>query len=166
MKPRTKKERTWANEPESSSQAIPAPSTSTVVQDPSSSKTLPHTSNSTSISVDPTTEPDSIDDSVSDLEWMRRRMATSALDTDSAGKDASTPIVVDESGPSPTEEIPANSTEGDSIAELLEESPRLYLRNLAYSCTTSDLEEAFGKFGNLAQVCNNLRPFLFDSVHH
>lgn len=96
-------------------------------------------------------------EAISDLEWMRRRMASSALDSSAAAPES---MAVDQDGDDmigtvdtkpPAEDMDTGRSE-DSVAELLKESPRLYLRNLAYSCTMADLEEAFTPFGPIVQV--------------
>lgn len=46
------------------------------------------------------------------------------------------------------------------------ETSRLFLRNLPYSCTVADLEEAFSPFGQLVQVCKALASTLPNSPLH
>ncbi|KAF8315877.1 hypothetical protein DL93DRAFT_2096530 [Clavulina sp. PMI_390] len=160
MKPRTKKERSWANNETSTSETISSndeqtSSTSTSIPNPRAHDTK---GKSKALPEDELMEngdgPEQYD-AVSDLEWMRRRMASSALGSENSAA-AENDLPEDArstNGKTPDEppaEVPAEP--GESIEDQLKKSPRLYLRNLAYSCTTSDLEEAFAPFGQVVQA--------------
>lgn len=172
MKPRTKKDRSWANDPDpststSTSTLLPEASTASAVakRDPNAFTTTKSAKSNGKgkerIANDdddglPTESADN-GEAISDLEWMRRRMASSALDSETAPRDSirldqdeDVTMPIADSKP-PVEDADTGPSE-DSVAELLKESPRLYLRNLAYSCTTADLEEAFTSFGPIVQV--------------
>lgn len=161
MKPRNKKDRSWANDPDPNVASTSASATPTTavepVQDPSSSTSKSKSMAKSKQRVDDDTPMDDAaapaadtnDEAVSDLEWMRRRMASSALETATPTPSSSNP----EPTIAASDQIESTAPlPGESIEDLLAESPRLYLRNLAYSCTTADLEEAFGKFGHVEQV--------------
>lgn len=54
----------------------------------------------------------------------------------------------------------------DPNVELIRESARLFLRNLAYDVTDADLEPIFAPFGKLDEVCNTLpTPFSHPPIH-
>ncbi|KAG1798370.1 hypothetical protein EV424DRAFT_1440673 [Suillus variegatus] len=108
MQPRTKKGPSWANEAKESHPALPAdPPETTTTSD----------------------EPDN-NDAVSDLEWMRRRMN---LESDSS------PDKVFEQSDDEHEvnQSPIPEEHQDSTTKTIMQTSRLFLRNLAFSCTGS-----------------------------
>jgi len=161
MKPRNTKGRSWADGPNASVPDIPVPSTSSVrhgdapVPDPASKAKKTKNPAAAEPSA-PEVPPDDNDDSISDLEWMRRRMAASVLDSSASRPDdeviAEAPGngIADDTSPAASKD--PGVTDAETVEELLRESPRLYLRNLPYSCTVADLEEAFSPFGQVVQV--------------
>lgn len=157
MKPRTKKDRSWANEPDShmlvASTSSAPPLHDTALSN--SSTTSSRQKQKQAAKAEPEIAPaDPTDETISDFEWMRRRMATSALDVAPDASILDVPASQDQSASdSPDATTPYQTApDGESTEELLKESPRLYLRNLAYSCTTSDLDEVFAAFGQIVQV--------------
>lgn len=158
MKPRNKKDRSWANDPDpnvASTSASAAPMTAVEpIQDPSSStsktKSKQRIDDDTPMADAAAPAADTNDEAVSDLEWMRRRMGSSDVETATAAPSNNPETTA--AAETDKIESTAPAPPGESIEDLLAESPRLYLRNLAYSCTTADLEEAFGKFGHVEQV--------------
>ena len=180
MKPRNKKDRSWANNdidndggndnPVETTQADAIMGAYATVK-ASSAKTSGVEKGADEVEKE---EASVVDDSVSDLEWMRRRMASSALETSTASEGAASASVAPaastsspsnpsnprdlkgkkpSSAPGNTDSNTPDEREEGEVERSLTESPRLFLRNLAYSCSVPDLEEAFGKFGELVQVC-------------
>ncbi|KAF9505781.1 hypothetical protein BS47DRAFT_1378243 [Hydnum rufescens UP504] len=128
MRPRNKKDRSWAND-----DAVLIPPAL-----PSESK--PGEDQQANPNVKPMTD----DDTVSDLEWMKRRMGKVVLDDPDAA-----PRTIHQISFIVVDQVPPPI---DPAVESLAETSRLFVRNLAYSCSTSDLEEAFKPFGDLSQV--------------
>lgn len=123
MQPRTKKGPSWANEAKESHPALPAdPPETTTTSD----------------------EPDN-NDAVSDLEWMRRRMN---LESDSS------PDKVFEQSDDEHEvnQSPIPEEHQDSTTKTIMQTSRLFLRNLAFSCTEAEIMELFQPFGEIVQV--------------
>ncbi|KAJ4486653.1 RNA-binding domain-containing protein [Lentinula edodes] len=77
------------------------------------------------------------EEGLSDMEWMRRRM-TETTDTAEQGIKSEVPVRIEE----PRE----------PVQEAILQTSRLFVRNLAFSCSDSDLTTLFGKFGELSQV--------------
>ncbi|KAG0699594.1 hypothetical protein DFH29DRAFT_935916 [Suillus ampliporus] len=122
MQPRTKKGPSWANE---AKESHPALST-----DP------PETST--------TSERPEDNEAVSDLEWMRRRMKVSDSPPDK---------VFEQSGDEHEDEHSAAPEEHQDLAtKTIMQTSRLFLRNLAFSCTEAEIMELFQPFGEVAQV--------------
>lgn len=165
MKPRNKKDPTWANNDDPTAANAATTGSKLTEQPKKAGFKVTHDGvddkNATGV------EESAMDESLSDLEWMRRRMASTVLaqgdlsgamsnndihrtDSSVRAQASTSTSVVDEktAGPSSTSDAQDNEAE-----TLLKESPRLFLRNLSYSCSISDLEEAFGKFGEVVQVC-------------
>ncbi|KAL5525252.1 MRD1 [Sanghuangporus sanghuang] len=156
MQPRTKKERTWANE----DGPIAGPSSQRLDDPPRSATKTDKDENAGEGD-----EKDDATENIDDLEWMRRRMKEDlGLELEErvfiqdgedqlSRSDASSPKP--ESPLSPREETAeAEPSPADNILQ----SGRLFLRNLSYTCTQSDLEEHFSRFGELAQVHIPLDP--------
>ncbi|KAF7302233.1 hypothetical protein MIND_00790300 [Mycena indigotica] len=136
MKPRQKK--TWANEAAPSAPAdVPPPSSIVVdnkmmdVDDPAVSKME--------------------NEEMSDLEWMRRRMKDSAAVGEKAFEQS------DDEAP-PIDEPEPEKAPVDSVKETILQTSRLFVRNLAFSCTEQDLRELFSPFGDISQVHIPLDP--------
>ncbi|KZV89423.1 RNA-binding domain-containing protein [Exidia glandulosa HHB12029] len=101
---------------------------------------------------DAQSEPEEIPEGVSDLEWMRRRMKTTVLDD---SNEKAFEQSDDEDNAQPTHK---NKDVQDATNEPTEISPRLFVRNLAFSCTEADLTAHFAPYGTLAQVHIPLDP--------
>lgn len=167
MRPRNKKDRSWANDdPQVTASVVPSANRNTSLEGPSSPQVrtnpldIPKSTRSQK-RLDPKipdTEPIADDDTVSDLEWMKRRMGQVLLDdTDAVASDTGLDFVQsddDDAGPNEKELINVDQHPPpiDPTADSMAETSRLFLRNLAYSCSASDLEEAFKPFGELSQV--------------
>ncbi|KAG1873347.1 hypothetical protein C8R48DRAFT_753415 [Suillus tomentosus] len=122
MQPHTKKGPSWANEAKESHPALPAdPPETTTTSD----------------------EPDN-NEAVSDLEWMRRRMN---LESDSP------PDKVFEQSDDEHEvkQSPIPEEHQDSTTKTIMQTSRLFLRNLAFSCTEAEIMELFQPFGEIVQ---------------
>ncbi|KAJ3917189.1 hypothetical protein F5877DRAFT_45094 [Lentinula edodes] len=91
----------------------------------------------------PAEDEPSAEEGLSDMEWMRRRM-TETTDTAEQGIK-----VIDKPAP----EVPVRIEEPrEPVQEAILQTSRLFVRNLAFSCSDSDLTTLFGKFGELSQV--------------
>lgn len=165
MKPRNKKDRTWANNDDPTAASAATTGTKLTEQPKKAGPKVGHdgVDDKDATGVKET----AMDESLSDIEWMRQRMASSALaqgdlsgamynndihrtDSSVRAQSSTSTSVVDEKTASPSS---TSDAQDDGAETLLKESPRLFLRNLSYSCSISDLEEAFGKFGEVVQVC-------------
>jgi multiple RNA-binding domain-containing protein 1 len=123
MQPRTKKGPSWANEAKESHPilAVDPPETTTISDGPDNNET------------------------VSDLEWMRRRM--------NLASDSSPDKVFEQSDDEHEVHQSAVSEEHeDSTTKTIMRTSRLFLRNLAFSCTENEIMELFQPFGEVAQV--------------
>ncbi|KAJ7771764.1 hypothetical protein B0H16DRAFT_1451806 [Mycena metata] len=143
MQPRGNKGRTWANE-----SAAVAPVE--VAPDPVSSNDM-----------DVDTEP-AREEGLSDLDWMKRRMSKNAdvvekafeqSDDEDADPTASTSLAPAAPPPVAPVEPPKDPT-----TETILQTSRLFVRNLAFSCTDADLLEFFSPFGEISQVHIPLDP--------
>ncbi|KAK7030632.1 multiple RNA-binding domain-containing protein 1 [Favolaschia claudopus] len=124
MQPRGTKGRTWANEA-----APPPPSDSQPADDAMQDEESLQA------------------EGLSDLDWMKRHMSKSADAVEKAfeqsdDEDASPPP------PAPSSPQPPK----DPTKETILQTSRLFVRNLAFSCTESDLQELFSPFGQISQV--------------
>ncbi|KAL5520301.1 hypothetical protein ACEPAG_9515 [Sanghuangporus baumii] len=156
MQPRTKKERSWVNE----DGPVAGPS-SQRLDDPPRSATKAEKDEHAGEG----NEKSDATEEVDDLEWMRRRMKKD-LDINSEER----VFIQDEEDQSPRNdassrkpESPPSPREGNAEADpspsdAILQSGRLFLRNLSYTCTQSDLEEHFSHFGELSQVHIPLDP--------
>ncbi|EJT97112.1 hypothetical protein DACRYDRAFT_72431 [Dacryopinax primogenitus] len=106
---------------------------------------------------EPTTE------GLSDMEWMRRRM-TKTLDADAEWKgfeqsdDEDGAADQPNSGAIGVQEQSSKEAERHQTAETILSTGRLFLRNLAYTCTSAELQEHFSRFGEIQQVHLPLTP--------
>jgi multiple RNA-binding domain-containing protein 1 len=138
MQPRTKSGPSWANEPGKNQPTI-APTTDTKVPGNQDGKSEP---------VDPDHDKE---EGMSDLDWMRRRMNQN-LEVSEKVFDQSDEEML-QTGSS--NEEPAKVPE-DPTRETILQTSRLFVRNLAFSCTDIELEELFKPFGEISQVCDVL----------
>jgi len=123
MQPRTKKGPSWANEAKESHPilAVDPLETTTISDGPDNNET------------------------VSDLEWMRRRM--------NLASDSSPDKVFEQSDDEHEVHQSAVPEEHeDSTTKTIMQTSRLFLRNLAFSCTENEIMELFQPFGEVAQV--------------
>jgi multiple RNA-binding domain-containing protein 1 len=168
MRPRNKKDRSWAND---DAVLIPPvlpseskPGSLEVSSNPPKTATNPlelpkaTPSQRRDQQANPDVKPMADDDTVSDLEWMKRRTGKVVLDDPDAGASNNAPDFIqsddEDSGPNEGEPVVVDQAPPpiDPAVESIAETSRLFVRNLAYSCSTSDLEEAFKSFGDLSQV--------------
>ncbi|KAG6866156.1 hypothetical protein C0991_008110 [Blastosporella zonata] len=136
MQPRNKKGPLWANDAPSETPVVPVP-------EPEVDQDVPMTDDSAAR-----------DETISDLEWMKRRMESTvdvvekvfeqSDDEDSPSKPAkSTPHEPNVTEPEPPK---------DPTIETILQTARLFVRNLAFSCTDVDLRELCSPFGEISQV--------------
>ncbi|TFK32942.1 RNA-binding domain-containing protein [Crucibulum laeve] len=91
---------------------------------------------------------------MSDMEWMKQRMSANADKIEKAFEQGDEDPVMEE-----TEKPPAPPAEPkDPTKETILQTSRLFLRNLAFSCTDADLLELFKPFGEISQVHIPLDP--------
>ncbi|KAF8584613.1 RNA-binding domain-containing protein [Ramaria rubella] len=142
MNPRNKKGPAWADGAHSKAMATATPRT----LPPSD---IPHRSD--------VEEQDAIarDDTVSDLEWMKSRMTTAIREgrdfEQSDDEDEKNATSEDE--PKQPVEVSFESTDPQEITrQTILTTARLFVRNLTFSCTTEELQELFGRFGQIEQV--------------
>ncbi|KZV72311.1 hypothetical protein PENSPDRAFT_576375 [Peniophora sp. CONT] len=93
---------------------------------------------------------------LSDLEWMRRRMTQGV---EAAGQDKAFEQDEDDAGGSSAEDgdvvvadAAAKPAQVDSTRETILQTGRLFVRNLAFSCTEAELRDLFSQYGELSQV--------------
>jgi multiple RNA-binding domain-containing protein 1 len=142
MKPVQKNGPSWANDQEPmSSQTIRKP-TKTAKPDETGPTSVDHETNEK-------------DENISDIDWMRRHMSKTVDDEQSVEK---LPEVrfnkrLSSSVLSDTKQPLAEDTTTDSTTDTILQTSRLFLRNLAFSCSDADLLELFKPFGEISQVC-------------
>ncbi|EJD46946.1 RNA-binding domain-containing protein [Auricularia subglabra TFB-10046 SS5] len=95
--------------------------------------------------------PEEVPEGVSDLEWMQRRMKNTALD-DEDHKAFQQSDDEDDAAKSKAKSKPAEEPKPADEEEQDTPSARLFVRNLAFSCTESDLKSHFSAHGTLVQV--------------
>jgi multiple RNA-binding domain-containing protein 1 len=149
MQPRTKNGPSWANDAGPVLNSPPFPNTKLA-----KSATPEHTASAE--------ETEQKDGEISDLDWMRRHMAKNVDSELASGekeldKSDEKPVEVVlitflfaysiTCGQSSSDEAPKDSTK-DTILQ----TSRLFLRNLAFSCSDADLLELFKPFGDVSQV--------------
>ncbi|KAH7925005.1 RNA-binding domain-containing protein [Leucogyrophana mollusca] len=129
MQPRTKKGPSWANEAEESHPTpIPVP-------------------NDTPVEAEPELHPEQDGEEISDLEWMRRRMKQQTISSSDPEK-----AFHQSDGKQDDTSAKAQPEEKDPVKDTIMQTSRLFLRNLAFSCTEAELLELFQPFGDIAQV--------------
>ncbi|EGO28739.1 hypothetical protein SERLADRAFT_459485 [Serpula lacrymans var. lacrymans S7.9] len=145
MQPRTKKGPSWANEASQHNQAL-----------------LPPVVDVTPVPVEENNQEGDEgknDEGISDLDWMKRRM-TQKMDNinlqervfqQSDDEDEDRDMNAENQTAIPEEEK-------DPTKETILQTSRLFLRNLAFSCTDSELMELFQPFGEISQVHIPLDP--------
>jgi len=96
-------------------------------------------------SADPSEQPEEPHDNeaISDLEWMRRRMKP---------LDAPPDKVFEQSDDEHQDDDVVPEEQKDPAKDTIMQTSRLFLRNLAFSCTEAELMELFQPFGELVQV--------------
>ncbi|KAF7294210.1 hypothetical protein HMN09_01149400 [Mycena chlorophos] len=95
-------------------------------------------------------------EAISDLEWMRRRMKDNVAEAEKAFEQSD-----DEDEPAPAakpSEPEPEQPPADNTKETILQTSRLFVRNLAFSCTEQDIQEFFGPFGDITQVHIPLDP--------
>ncbi|KAG5643857.1 hypothetical protein DXG03_009541 [Asterophora parasitica] len=136
MKPRNKKAPTWANEERPDTPVIPAPEPDVTEDVPMADDTAAR------------------DETISDLDWMKQRMSKQVdvvekvfeqSDDEDAPAEVSTTTQNEQ--PQPQPEPPVNPT-----IDTILQTARLFIRNLAFSCTDVDLLELFQPYGDISQV--------------
>lgn len=133
MQPRGNKGRTWANEP------APEP-------------TDPPPADAMEVDTEPVRE-----EGLSDLDWMRRRMSNNADVVEKAFEQSDDEDADPVPPPAPSPTAPAEPAK-DPTEETILQTSRLFVRNLAFSCTDADLLEFFSPFGEISQVHIPLDP--------
>ncbi|KAJ7228150.1 hypothetical protein GGX14DRAFT_538560 [Mycena pura] len=129
MQPRGEQGRTWANETTPTAQ-VEVPAEPLALEDK-----------------DEDAEPTGL----SDLEWLKRRMSKNVdvveKDFEQSDDEESDPVPTLAPQASAPEEPPQDSTK-----ETILRTSRLFVRNLAFSCTEADLLELFSPFGEVSQL--------------
>ncbi|KIJ13743.1 hypothetical protein PAXINDRAFT_170284, partial [Paxillus involutus ATCC 200175] len=91
---------------------------------------------------------DVVDETISDLEWMKRRTTQQISEPDKAFQQDDD----DENQVNSKPEVTEQAQEKDPAKETIQQTSRIFLRNLAFSCTDVELLELFQPFGEIAQV--------------
>ena len=90
---------------------------------------------------------DQDNDAVSDLEWMKRHMTQQASEPERVfQQDEDVALTTKDEAEAPL------SQDKDPTTETILQTARLFLRNLAFSCTDTELSELFQPFGEIEQV--------------
>ncbi|KAH8114829.1 hypothetical protein DFH11DRAFT_1589929 [Phellopilus nigrolimitatus] len=151
MQPRTKKERTWAN-----NDVVPEPSSQVSTNDDALEQSKPLTTSDDA--------GQSTVEELDDLEWMKRRMTKGFTEGDDEKIFEQEDEDGDEGGSRKGIKLgqpdAAGKREFDepSPADTILQSGRLFLRNLSYSCTQSDIQAYFTPCGTISQVHIPLDP--------
>ena len=91
-------------------------------------------------------------DAMSDLEWMKRHMTQRVSESEQIFQQD------EDNLPTTKDESEAPPSQGkDPTTETILQTARLFLRNLAFSCTDTELYELFQPFGEIEQVSNIFR---------
>ncbi|KAJ7065748.1 hypothetical protein C8F01DRAFT_1351795, partial [Mycena amicta] len=99
-------------------------------------------------------EDDVAEETISDLEWMRRRMTEKAAVVEKAFEQSDDEAdTAPDTAPPAAEEPPLDSTKATIL-----QTARLFVRNLAFSCSEQDLQDFFSPFGDISQVHIPLDP--------
>ncbi|EJD05148.1 uncharacterized protein FOMMEDRAFT_18782 [Fomitiporia mediterranea MF3/22] len=155
MQPRTKKERTWANNDDV---PVAGPSSRPLEQSQANANGISETDDSNERE-----EEDGVEE-VDDMEWMRRKMKK---DLEEGGEERvfmqdeeeEVPLSQDaRSSKLNSEKAPEKADSEPSPTDTILQTGRLFLRNLSYTCTQSELEAHFSRFGDIAQVHIPLDP--------
>ncbi|KIJ64334.1 hypothetical protein HYDPIDRAFT_112328 [Hydnomerulius pinastri MD-312] len=96
---------------------------------------------------------DVVDETISDLDWMKRRMTEQVSEP---GKVFEQDDDSDEGDKKDAVMEPPQ--EKDPAKETIQQTSRLFLRNLAFSCTDAEILELFQPFGEIVQVHIPLDP--------
>ncbi|CAL1696264.1 unnamed protein product [Somion occarium] len=142
MQPRSKKGPSWANEdgvlqPSGSSASSRGNAQASAIEDTGMAETVD--------------AGESKAEGVSDMDWFKRHTKPT-LETESAEK------AFEQSEDEGEEQQEVNETDGrerppdDPLKATILETSRLFLRNLAFSCTEEELLELFKPFGTISQV--------------
>ncbi|KAK0445041.1 uncharacterized protein EV420DRAFT_1648558 [Desarmillaria tabescens] len=129
MQPRTKKGPSWANEAQQEAST--------------SSRTLDMDMQDPEVNA-PDTEPVN-QEGLSDLDWMKRHLSKKVDEVERVFEQ-------------PDDEEPASTTPAvpeapkDPTEETILQTSRLFVRNLAFSCTDTELQELFSRYGEISQV--------------
>jgi len=158
MKP--KKGPAWANDAEVSHPAAPVPSSSAAAKATSEQSKGPTDANAPldEEMAEPSLHVPDTDEAISDMEWMRRRMAAASTLSQPAEDAVEEKAFYqsededDNTRQDPTKATPEPEAEKDPAKETILETSRLFLRNLTFSCTEEEIREHFQPFGNISQV--------------
>ncbi|KAL4077970.1 hypothetical protein J3A83DRAFT_4218429 [Scleroderma citrinum] len=107
---------------------------------------LPHDENHKQHETEVKSQDNRDNDAISDLEWMKRRMTQQVSEPEVFQQDE------DEDGTARDEAEPPPMQDKDPMTETILQTARLFLRNLAFSCTDTELHELFRPFGEVEQV--------------
>ncbi|KAF8870174.1 hypothetical protein BD779DRAFT_1581736 [Infundibulicybe gibba] len=135
MHPRSKKGPSWANDTETSQPNVQPPASET--------------------SISPNHDP-SLGEGLSDLEWMKRHMSTNPDRQEKVFEQSD-----HEDGGEPTNTPTESAPSSDPVRDTILQTSRLFVRNLAFSCTDSDLLELFKPFGDINQAIEGLAYVTF-----
>ncbi|TFK50581.1 hypothetical protein OE88DRAFT_1631205 [Heliocybe sulcata] len=149
MQPRTKKSRTWAND-----DAVVEPS----VQESESTVSVKQKTKKTPLEEDVEMEGEQVsedkqrkEEGMSDLEWMRRRMKNVQVEEKAFEQSDEE----DNEGQDTEEQLdrePEAEEPKDPNKETILQTSRLFVRNLAFSCTEDELRQLFESYGEVSQV--------------
>ncbi|KAH9943660.1 hypothetical protein B0H21DRAFT_810303 [Amylocystis lapponica] len=164
MQPRTKKGPSWANE-----DATPLASTTTGIPvSASTSKKLTLKSkavDTTNNGLEDGTQPSHTDTGLSDTDWLKRHTKQAIEESEDAvpekafsQSDGEGEVeAMDEVDDASAAEQADESFEDPTNATILQ-TGRLFLRNLSFACTETELQELFEQFGEVSQVHIPLDP--------
>ncbi|KAF9221790.1 hypothetical protein BS17DRAFT_710679 [Gyrodon lividus] len=96
---------------------------------------------------------DDVDETISDLEWMKRRISRQISGSDKVFQQDG-----DDNEVNSKPEVAEPAQEKDPAKETIQQTSRIFIRNLAFSCTDAELLELFRPFGEIAQVHLPLDP--------
>ncbi|KAH9476672.1 Multiple RNA-binding domain-containing protein 1 [Psilocybe cubensis] len=111
-------------------------------------------------SVVPAPEDTEAQGAISDVEWMRQRMSAAVVDEvveervfEQDEEDGGKPVNATESQKQGTQPATADASKPvDPTKETILQTARLFVRNLAFSCTDEELRELFEPFGQISQI--------------
>ncbi|KAJ7094410.1 hypothetical protein C8R44DRAFT_814432 [Mycena epipterygia] len=138
MQPQGNKGRTWANEATPVSAEVPT--------DPADADGM-----------DEDTEPVR-EEGLSDLDWMKRRMSKNVDVVEKAFEQSDDEDADPLPALTPPPTIAPAEPPKDPTKETILQTSRLFVRNLAFSCTDAELLEFFSPFGEISQVHIPLDP--------